>query len=1259
MAEIEILEILTEGLEHQDSQLVDLMQLLKSSMNSEIPESITMFIEQLQKDLNPTPKTGTTQTSSQQMWEAADILLNTAAVQQLSNRDYERLVEMMRDEKKSPTEWMQFLQSRDIEKTILEPQVRGKLLKGKKLNNLNTLLSQICKTRPVEDYSLYSQIQKAEGKFDSAFVGKNLSISFKTKPPQKIQDLYFNGSIKSCKRVGNSSKIQFEFLQEGSTYKTQLDLTGGFINGGQLHAFVSKDLGSVLMQRHKKAITPNQSLVNNLSLIPNPSNSNPKSTVLPPDEYQVTVGNRFNYYTGHFLHFRNRSGKTITFDVYDGGIDKEKEELKLSSASVKHSSWKTSSDLRDFLKYFKAQQVDEFFFEYKDSATANANIMVSEDGGSNEQQILQKLQEADKKKAAALQKLQAEKSMFIDILRSLIRGETLQPQDLSQKLPSLYNLLCDIVSILQESGLGRDAEIGGVLSELAAEANFSELVDKPELVSSVRILQLLSKAETHTQLMRNKDIVAFFGSTGSGKSTSVNYFIGQELEIKKNDFGDNVVTLVQNGTGSTAKIGGSIGTSETIYSEGLPFLQEARHPDDPVYPKLQNAVLCDNPGFHDTRGSDYEICTNMSIDRAMQAAKCIRAVVLVMPYETFTLDRANPVVSIAALIQERFPDIFTTHQDSFYILITKCSDEGQKGEAFKKRLAQHVREEQEQIKKMVEYDPTQIALDFLKERMKIFKSLQLMFASGHIHFISVEDAFDRDEILEQYLSSKGVPIQGYQMAMEGGDMREKFTGQMSMSANTWKLILSKNFEDLPADLENTHRAIDKVSKEIQTNQNRLNELEKVIIPELQKKLNEVVREIEVAQRDPTQVSLDKAAGNFVSDLKDLKHTLKTKEDQLNTTAYNLSREKSALSDLESEKKRLDSEDNDLEDRLRDLTDGKLVEKIIIEKKYTKGEKLFYCSFPESVRRAALNDVRALNDEELGGVKGFHIVGEEEWTFCNHDYISKDYALVPDSKSGEFDKEGYLTKERVKLNAKTKYEAKIIAKNVKLTDMKASNCGKQMVLQYETKFERNTFPSLEVIHYVPKEEVYHSEIANKQGRKNQIKIELSKNNDRKNSVHENINRYSREEAKLQADIENLKYNLETKEKSLKDKQQDVLKYLQQSMNTIKENLSSQRKELESKRDTKALLEGNIVEEKKKIDEISFMQQRFRFLIKDQLKKRVPQSLYEFTDRAFDLNKEDKDGNKKNKAYKDLAKEQNENFKQFKQIYEKYQKELKKF
>lgn len=59
----------------------------------------------------------------------------------------------------------------------------------------------------------------------------------------------------------------------------------------------------------------------------------------------------------------------------------------------------------------------------------------------------------------------------------------------------------------------------------------------------VRITNMLSEAESYAETMEQKDIIFFVGSTGSGKSTSVNYFMGVPLKKSTNLFGDSIIKV--------------------------------------------------------------------------------------------------------------------------------------------------------------------------------------------------------------------------------------------------------------------------------------------------------------------------------------------------------------------------------------------------------------------------------------------------------------------------------------------------------------------------------------------------------------------------------------------------------------------------------------------------------------------------------------------------------------------------------------------
>lgn len=53
---------------------------------------------------------------------------------------------------------------------------------------------------------------------------------------------------------------------------------------------------------------------------------------------------------------------------------------------------------------------------------------------------------------------------------------------------------------------------------------------KASVVSTVRIVNLLKQAKDQFEQLKNKDLIALFGDTGAGKSTTTNYFIGIPLK---------------------------------------------------------------------------------------------------------------------------------------------------------------------------------------------------------------------------------------------------------------------------------------------------------------------------------------------------------------------------------------------------------------------------------------------------------------------------------------------------------------------------------------------------------------------------------------------------------------------------------------------------------------------------------------------------------------------------------------------------------
>src|SRR5262249_44132876 len=86
-------------------------------------------------------------------------------------------------------------------------------------------------------------------------------------------------------------------------------------------------------------------------------------------------------------------------------------------------------------------------------------------------------------------------------------------------------------------------------------------------------------------------------------------------------------------------------------------------------------MFCDCPGFNDTRGGDYALCANLSIDKVISGANRIPAIIVVIPAASITMDKGNPVLDLISLVQERFPSTFDLNNlennERVFILFSK------------------------------------------------------------------------------------------------------------------------------------------------------------------------------------------------------------------------------------------------------------------------------------------------------------------------------------------------------------------------------------------------------------------------------------------------------------------------------------------------------------------------------------------------------------------------------------------------------------
>lgn len=140
--------------------------------------------------------------------------------------------------------------------------------------------------------------------------------------------------------------------------------------------------------------------------------------------------------------------------------------------------------------------------------------------------------------------------------------------------------------------------------------------------------EVLAHVQQHNmhQFQGAKDLVLLIGKTGHGKSTTINWLLGERIEEhSRQEIIDDFRQTARVLTCPTERKGIAIGhgqfTSETF------FLQGYKDPDGPL-------VFCDSPGLGDTKGVNVAIAHATAITRILHRSTTVR-VVLVLSANVF------------------------------------------------------------------------------------------------------------------------------------------------------------------------------------------------------------------------------------------------------------------------------------------------------------------------------------------------------------------------------------------------------------------------------------------------------------------------------------------------------------------------------------------------------------------------------------------------------------------------------------------------
>ncbi len=155
---------------------------------------------------------------------------------------------------------------------------------------------------------------------------------------------------------------------------------------------------------------------------------------------------------------------------------------------------------------------------------------------------------------------------------------------------------------------------------------------------------------------RGKDLVVFLGNTGSGKSTTINYLAGCEMEYVDMEEigleGEGEIARVREG--SVKKPLMQIGHQNKSMTF-MPTLVTDKTEVEQADGSKQEYELhyCDSPGFWDNRGPEINIANAVNIREVVRAARSIK-IMLLLNYYSLKADRSRGLQDTYRILRDMF-----------------------------------------------------------------------------------------------------------------------------------------------------------------------------------------------------------------------------------------------------------------------------------------------------------------------------------------------------------------------------------------------------------------------------------------------------------------------------------------------------------------------------------------------------------------------------------------------------------------------------
>lgn len=143
------------------------------------------------------------------------------------------------------------------------------------------------------------------------------------------------------------------------------------------------------------------------------------------------------------------------------------------------------------------------------------------------------------------------------------------------------------------------------------------------------LLRLVAKSRDAADSINGQDVLLFVGPTGAGKSTLIQFLFGSKM-AKVKQAGLDHITAVEHRSPAIAKLLEDVTSSpeqrsETRYVRAVPL----NFRDIGWNSREGGILVCDTPGFGDTRGAELDIANGIGLVNAIRTAKSVKFAVLI------------------------------------------------------------------------------------------------------------------------------------------------------------------------------------------------------------------------------------------------------------------------------------------------------------------------------------------------------------------------------------------------------------------------------------------------------------------------------------------------------------------------------------------------------------------------------------------------------------------------------------------------------